>query len=103
MSEDRFETTGWDREQVRRQARPSDSGGQRPRKRRRRNPLLRALVYLICVVVASTLLAGIGWLLANDLCALNKEYKEVTIQVTQDDTVGSVSKKLKEGGLIEYR
>ena len=103
MSEDRYQTTGWDREQVRRQARPSDSGGQRPRKRRRRNPLLRALVYLICVVVASTLLAGIGWLLANDLCALNKEYKEVTIQVTQDDTVGSVSKKLKEGGLIEYR
>ena len=104
MSEDRFETTGWDREQVRRQAQPSrPAGQQRPRKKRRRNPLLRALVYLVCVVVASTLLAGIGWLLANDLCALNKEYKEVTIEVTQDDTVNSVSKKLKEGGLIEYR
>ncbi len=101
MSEDRFETTGWDRDQVRRQA--SASGTQRPHKKRRRNPLLRVLVYLVCVVVASTLLAGIGWLLANDLCAFNKEYKEVTIEVTQDDTVNSVSKKLKEEGLIEYR
>ena len=104
MSEDRYQTTGWDREQVRRQASAPRSGGQqRPRRKRRRNPLLRALLYLVCVVVASTLLAGIGWLLANDLCALNKEYKEVTIQVTQDDTVGSVAKKLQEGGLIEYR
>ena len=101
MSEDRFETTGWDRDQVRRQA--SASGTQHPHKKRRRNPLLRVLVYLVCVVVASTLLAGIGWLLANDLCAFNKEYKEVTIEVTQDDTVNSVSKKLKEEGLIEYR
>ena len=103
MSEDRYETTGWDREQVRRQASASQSGRQRRPRRRRRNPLVRALLYIVCVVVASTLLAGIGWLLANDLCALNKEYKEVTIQVTQDDTVGSVSKKLKEAGLIDYR
>ena len=101
MSEDRFETTGYDREQVRRQA--SSGGSQHRRKKKRRgNPLLRAVVYLLCVVVASALLAGIGWLLANDLCALNKEYKEVTIEVTKDDSVGSVTKKLKEGGLIEY-
>ena len=101
-NEDRYQTTGWDREQVRRQA-SSGSGGQHPRKRRRRNPIFRALVYLICVVVASILLAGIGWLLANDLCAFNKEYKEVTVEVTQEDTVHSVSKKLKDAGLIEYR
>ena len=103
MSEDRYQTTGWDREQVRRQASSSGPGGQRPRKKRRRSPVARVLLYLVCVVVASTLLAGIGWLLANDLCALNKEYKEVTIEVTQDDTVGSVSRKLKDEGLIEYR
>lgn len=107
MSEDRYQTTGWDREQVRRQASAANSGNQgrqdHRRKKRRRNPLFSTLLYLVCVVVASALLAGIGWLLANDLCALNKEYKEVTIQVTQDDTVGSVSKKLKEEGLIEYR
>ena len=60
-------------------------------------------MYLVCVVVASILLAGIGWLLANDLCAFNKEYKEVTVEVTQEDTVHSVSKKLKDAGLIEYR
>ena len=101
MSEDRFETTGYDREQVRRQA-PSSGNQRRRKKKRRGNPLLRAVVYLLCVVVASALLAGIGWLLANDLCALNKEYKEVTIEVTKDDSVGSVTKKLKKGGLIEY-
>lgn len=101
MSEDRFDTTGYDREQVRRQA--SSGSSQHRRKKRRGSPLLRTVVYLLCVVVASALLAGIGWLLANDLCALNKEYKEVTIEVTKDDSVGSVTKKLKEAGLIEYK
>ena len=47
MSEDRFETTGWDREQVRRQAPSSHAGSQQRPRRRRRNPLLRALVYLL--------------------------------------------------------
>ena len=125
MSEDRFSTTGWDREQVRRSAygsgayRSADSrgagagssgsqgrgqGGQQPKRRRRRgSPVARAVIYVACVVIASALIAGVGWLLANDLCALNKEYKEAEITVTEEDTVGSVTDKLKDAGLIEYK
>ena len=42
---------------------------RRRKKRRRVNPLL----YLLFVLVTSALLASVGWLLASDLCAFNKE------------------------------
>ena len=44
-----------------------------------------------------------GWLLANDMCAFNKEPITTTIEITKDDNINTVSKKLKEEGLIEYR
>ena len=112
MSENEHNTTGWDREQVRREAEKSRSGaqhaqGQRPpqrrRKKKRGNPILGFLIYIVFVVVSSALLAGVGWLLANDLCALNKEMAEATIEVTKEDNVNSVATKLKEAGLIEYK
>lgn len=55
------------------------------------------------MVLGSCLLAGIGWLLFNDLCSLNKDYVEVKITVDKDDSVGDVAKKLKDAGLINYR
>ena len=123
MNENRYDTTGWDRDQVRRQAesrrqqagtgRSSSSTQQDPRrqqqhpprrrKRRRGSRALGALLYIVFVIAASALVAGIGWLLANDLCALNKDWKEAEITVTMDDTIGSVTTKLKEAGLIEYK
>ncbi len=109
MSDYQHNTTDWDRDQVRRQTgergRSSSSGGSGSNRRRRKrgNPVLNVVLYLVCVVVVSALLAGVGWLLANDLCALNKEYKEVTIEVTKDDSVSSVAQKLKDEGLIEYK
>lgn len=115
MSEKRYNTTGWDKEQVRRQAGSSAPSGQhsassaqrstpaRRRKKKRGNPVLNFILYLIFVVAGSALLAGVGWLLANDLCALNKEYQEVTLVVTKEDTVKTVTDKLKEEGLIEYK
>lgn len=118
MNDNRYETTSWDREQVRRQAearrqqadpsRPSSQNPRRPaspnrRKRRRGSRAMNVLLYIVFVVAASALIAGVGWLLANDLCALNKEWKEVEITVTMDDTIGSVTNKLKEAGLIEYK
>lgn len=55
------------------------------------------------MILVSCLLAGVGWLLFNDLCSLNKDYVEVTITVEEGDSVGDVAKKLKEAGLINYR
>lgn len=85
-------------------ARPSQAGERPPqknarRKRRRMNPFL----YLICVLLVSALLAGVGWLLASDLCAFNKAEQTATVTVSADDTVATVADKLHEAGLIQYK
>ena len=108
MQDDRFQTTGWDREQVHQQAERRASAARNTssnnkRKKSRKNPAMGVLLYILFVVAASAVVAGIGWLLANDLCALNKPYLTAEITVTTDDTIGSVTKKLKEAGLIEYK
>lgn len=94
------DTASWDAEQVRR-SEPQHRPRQVTRRKRRRriNPLL----YILFVLVASAILAGVGWLLITDLCAFNKEYTEVTVEVTADDTVKTVANKLEEAGLIRYK
>ena len=96
--DNRYETTYYNPEEVRRQS--ERQGQQRPRKKRRKNRGLRVLVYLVMVLLVSAMLAGFGWLLANDLCAFNKTYKESTITVAEDDSVSDVAVKLKKAGLI---
>jgi len=57
----------------------------------------------VFVLVTSAILAGVGWLLMSDLCAFNKDYKTATVQVTADDTMGSIADKLEDAGLIKYK
>ena len=98
----RGDTASWDKEQVRQSERSRQSAQQTGRKRRRRrrvNPLL----YALCVVLSSAILAGVGWLLASDLCAFNKEAMTTTVEITADDSIGSVADKLQEAGLIKYK
>ena len=105
------DTASWDQEQVRQSQRARQSagshqaGGQHPseQKRRRRRRRINPLLYAACIILVSAILAGVGWLLASDLCGFNKEYKEVTIEVTADDTVGTVADKLHDAGLIKYK
>ena len=94
------DTSYYDAEAVRRQA----AGGQPTKKKKKaKHHGGRRAIYLLSVVLASCLLAGIGWLLFNDLCSLNKDYVEATIVVEEGDSVGDVAKKLKDAGLINYR
>ena len=96
------DTASWDASQVRRsqaghtgrsQGNPSQQP-QRRRKRRRINPVL----YILCVLVASAILAGVGWLLASDLSTT-----KITIEITADDDMGSIAEKLQDAGLIRYK
>lgn len=100
--EDRYEyeTAKWDAEEVRRQASSQQRSGQR---RRRKNRRAGTAMYLACVVLASFLLAGIGWLLVNDVCSLNKEPVTVELTVEEGDKLGDVAKKLHDAGLINYK
>ena len=111
---ERQDTTGWDAEQVRRSTRASSSGehpvrnsssGQMTPQRRRRKKRRPGgvLLYLLFVVAVSAILAGVGWLLANDLCAFNKEAKTVVVEVTVNDDFNSMAAKLKDEGLVEYK
>ena len=95
-----YETAYYNAEEVRRQ---SAAGGPKKKKKKSKRANQRLALYLACVVLGSCLLAGIGWLLFNDLCSLNKDYVEVKITVDKDDSVGDVAKKLKDAGLINYR
>ena len=97
------DTASWDTEQVRRS---TQSGGQqqkRPRKKKRKTPwILKFIGWLLFVAITSCILAGVGWMLMNDLCAFNKEDITATIEVTSEDNMETIADKLEEAGLIEY-
>ena len=97
------DTASWDTEQVRR----SQSGGQQKRpskKKRRKTPwILKFIGYILFVAITSCILAGVGWMLMNDLCAFNKADITATIEVTADDDMETISTKLQEAGLVEYK
>lgn len=108
--EEKYNTARWDAGQVRREGgeRPTHSAQsaaseERRRRNRRKGRERRFLLWLIFVVAVSAILAGVGWLLANDMCAFNKEPVTATIEVTKDDDVNSIATKLKNEGLIEYK
>ena len=99
------DTASWDSAQVRRSQAGQSGGGRRPpqqRRRRRINPIL----YILCVLVVSASLAGVGWLLASDLFAFSREIpstQDITIEVTAEDDMGSIADKLQNAGLIKYK
>ena len=92
--------------QERRHERTSERA-QRPAAPRRRRSTGSAvsfgLLYVVAVIGVSILLACLLWIAANDVLALNKPEKEVTITITDEDSFGDVADKLKEEGLIEYK
>lgn len=90
------DTSKWDANEVRRQA-------QRKKTKKKPHWSIRLLCYLAGVVVLSCLLAGVGWLAVNDVCALNKEPLTATVEINSGDSVGAVASKLKEAGLIDSK
>lgn len=93
-----FETTHWDADKVCSQGEKSAQNH-----RRRKNKKFNWGIYIACVVLGSVVLASLGWLLANDLCSLNKKDVTVTIEVTEGETLGQVARQLKQEGLINYK
>ena len=85
---------------------PSHPEGERrsaPRRRKKRLGGWGVLLYVIFVLGISALLAGVGWIWANDVLALNKPALTAVVEIDEGDTVGQVADKLEEQGLIEYK
>lgn len=61
------------------------------------------LFYVVFVIGISALLACVGWMAANDILALNKPEKTITITITEQDSFGTVASQLKEEGMIESK
>ena len=73
----RDDTASWDAQEVRqaqgarREAASAHHSKSRSR-RRRQNPLAVLVGYLIFVLLASAILAGVGWVAGSDFCAFNR-------------------------------
>ena len=104
------------------------SGSSRPR-RRRRHYRMNPLVYITLVLLVSSLLAGLAWIWAGDVLALNKPAASAVVTLPADiftsrEVQGEVSRNgeteivtrtinvpdlnyvadiLQENGLIEYK
>lgn len=80
-----------------------EAPARRPRRRSRGSTVGFVALYIVAVIGVSILLACIGWIAANDVLALNKAEKEVTVTITKEDSFGDVASMLKKEGLIEYK
>ena len=115
------------RREVPRRQTHEGGGSAAPRRESSRRPRRRlgawgALLYVVLVIGISALLAGLGWIWASDVLALNKA--EVTATITLPDDiftytettneegetvtvssadVGYVADQLEQNGIIEYK
>ena len=85
------------------ETRPRSSRSTGSRRRSRGGSLGFTMMYIVGVIGVSIVLACLGWIAAGDVLALNKEYKEVTVSVTAEDSFNDVVNTLKKDGLIEFK
>lgn len=84
-------------------------------KRQRRKPIkkkgsgllgiphfISSMILIALVVVIGVTGARIVWLWADDLLALTKEDREVTVTISDGDTMDDIANKLKDAGLVRY-
>ncbi len=78
----------------------------RPRQRKRSSrpaSLFGVSIYVLFVIGVSALLAGIVWMTANDMLALNKKEHTAVITVPEDADFRQVVNTLKSEGIIEHK
>jgi UPF0755 protein len=72
------------------------------RKRSYRTGLRGGLMYFGFVICVSVILASLGWLAADDVLSLNKDYVEAEVYVGEKLDMKQVSAELYNKGLIKY-
>lgn len=100
----RYDTQGWDTDAVRKRILDEvDAAAVPTPKKKRRKKKFDWRIYVAAVVLGSMLLAGLGWILANDLCALDKGEETYTVTIEKGDGVFAIAGKLKDAGLIQFK
>lgn len=87
----------------RRPEEPERRGSPQRRKKQKRSPLSSSMMYIVMVFAVSMVLAAVGWSLANDMLALNKDATTATIVVEDENDFGSVVDQLKANDIINYK
>ena len=90
------------REEPRRTEGSRQTSTRRRKRKRRGNPLLTFVLYIVLVIGVSACLASVGWVMANDVLALNKAENSAVVTVGEETTVKEISETLKDQGIIEY-
>ena len=65
--------------------------------------LASVAIWLLLAVVVGTSLGRLLWICAADVLAFGRPNQNITITITEEDTVDSVTDKLYEAGLIQYK
>ena len=100
----RFQTQDWDTDAVHQRIINEVEAASAPTpKKKHRKGKFNWKIYVAAVVLGSMLLAGIGWILANDLCALDKGDETYPVTIEEGDGVFKIASKLKKAGLIELK
>ncbi len=73
------------------------------KRKKKRSTLSSSMLYILMVCGISVILAVVGWTLANDVLALNKEEGTAVINVQDENDFGGVVKQLKDQGIINYK
>lgn len=88
------DTSKWSAEKVRQGVKKAS---------KKKSKLSSRVIYIICVLIASCLLAEIGWLAVNEVCALNKKPLTAQVAIEEGDGLGAIASKLKKAGIIDSK
>ena len=98
---DRDRDRDWDRE--REYERRRSAPPPRKKKKKKRSALSSSMIYILMVCGVSAILATLGWTMANDMLALNKDEVEAVITIQDEKNFGKVADQLKDNDIINYK
>ncbi len=64
--------------------------------------IISTLIWLVLVVAIGVSLGRVLWVCCADVMAFGKESQKITITITEDDTIKTISKKLGNANLVRY-
>ncbi|MDO4516721.1 MAG: endolytic transglycosylase MltG [Bacillota bacterium] len=102
-SRDRGRDRDWDRDREREYERRRAAPPPRKKRKKKRSALSSSMIYILMVCGVSAILATLGWTMANDMLALNKDEVEAVITIQDEKNFGKVADQLKDNDIINYK